>query len=140
MQEAGARRKQHKRSGQRTGIYKTDGAIERLEDAGYSVVIKSPWHLHVTRRGEDEDEDLLVNVWPTANKAMIEYGGGATVYTDLMKTVDMMFGRSKESYKDYLYRIWQESITPEMRAAEKLWQEGLEKIYALIKNEKAHHL
>lgn len=72
--------------------YKTFNAKKLLQDKGYKVIVKSPWHLHV----EKKDSPVLLNVWPTANKYMVHMDSGATVYTNLLESVDRVFNPVKE--------------------------------------------
>lgn len=69
---------------------KTFLAKRDLEKAGYKVKVKSPWHLHVSL----PDDFLLVNVWPTASKYMVDRDAGATVYAELIPAINKVFDRS----------------------------------------------
>jgi len=63
--------------------------------AGYKVTVKSPWHLHVRK----QDSNLLVNVWPTAGKYMVDRDSGASYYRDLVKKMDELFNPTIEPPK-----------------------------------------
>ena len=63
--------------------------------AGYKVTIKSPWHLHIRK----QDSGLLVNVWPTVNKYMVDRDSGADYYKDVVKKMDELFNPTIEPPK-----------------------------------------
>lgn len=75
-----------------------------MKDAGYFVEEKSAYHWHVTKRGNK----LILNVWPSVRKYMIQYSSIAMYYSELLKTVDSIFSDPKNqipekpSYKEHL--------------------------------------
>ena len=100
---------------QRKLPYKTWRAFNQLAKAGYAVEVKSPYHLHVRRKGDH----LLVNVWPTAEKIMVQYDAGATVYTHLLSHIKKLFDRAVQSEQP----VDQEAIDKHRSMLEKLQKE-----------------
>lgn len=72
--------------------------INRLRKAGYIVVEQSPWHYQITLN------DRTVNIWPSTQKYMEEYGAGASHYSDVLKAVESIVGVAgrKETYAERL--------------------------------------
>lgn len=75
------------------GYTQTERERELLQAAGFTVLIKSPYHWHVRKAGERE----FVNVWPTASKFMKDGGNGANFYTDVLKAVRGCFKNIADS-------------------------------------------
>ena len=72
--------------------YATQSAKHDLEKAGYDIVVKSAWHLHVRKK----NSELLVNVWPTAGKYMVDRDSGASYYDGLVEDIDALFNPTIE--------------------------------------------
>lgn len=99
--------------------------IERLKAAGYKVEQKSPWHFHV--KGP-----VTLNIWPTKRKWMIEYGSGASFYTDILETVREVIGEPRKRHKrnprwllDQIIAQYEAGRTDADREAERIWREGI---------------
>lgn len=79
--------------------------IEDLRDAGYTVEQKSPWHFQVVGQKR-------VNIWPTKKKFMIEFGDGASYYTDVVDTVDQILNPKETSLQKAQF-LYAEVYAPE---------------------------
>ncbi len=60
--------------------------IRILKKAGYEVTERSPWHFQV------EQGDSICNIWPSKKKYMVEFGGGASYYDDVVEAVASIVG------------------------------------------------
>lgn len=105
--------------------------IGRLRNAGYKVIQRSPWHFQIEGNG------TLVNIWPSKRKYMIQYGSGASYYTDVVKAVDSIVGapdgaKPKKPLRDILWERYYVPPTLEQQIAERQWREGLEVLVAQI--------
>ncbi len=89
--------------------------IRDLREAGFVVEEMNPWHFQVV------GEKLRVNIWPTKKKFMIEYGDGASYYTDVVETVDQILNpkksavqRSQEAFSEIhnveVFETWKQGI------------------------------
>ncbi len=88
--------------------------IDALRAAGYTVEERSPWHYQVMGK-------VIVNIWPSKKKYMVEYDRGASFYEDVVEAVDGILAE-KESRRDFwnkefeatydwdLYEIFQAGI------------------------------
>lgn len=100
------------------------GDIRKLKDAGYRVVQKSPWHFQVLGK-------VLVNIWPTKNKYMVQYAGGASHYGNIVEKMHLILGNPKDNTGpqrrifDVIREQHERSITSAMREAEVIWRTGL---------------
>lgn len=68
--------------------------IQKLKRAGYVVIEQSPYHYHVHNNGRE-----LINVWPSKRKWMIQYGNGASFYTDVLKMAQDILGEPGKKRK-----------------------------------------
>lgn len=94
--------------------------IEDLREAGFTVEQRSPWHFQVI------GEKIKVNIWPTKKKFMIEYGDGASYYTDVVETVDQILNPKKkpsERVREMYAAITSE--IPGWQEAQDAWRAGL---------------
>lgn len=103
--------------------------ISVLRKAGYKITEKSPWHFQI-KQGK-----ALVNIWPTKQKFMREYGNGASFYDDVVQAVESIVGKpgvkQPSTYLvDKYVRERQETTDP---FAWDEWQQGLMRIRAKIK-------
>lgn len=106
--------------------------ITHLKQKGYKVIQKSPWHFHVI------GDQTYINVWPTARKYMIAFGGGASYYQnagDLFGVVRNILGepgvpksRNPRWLIDRLQREYEAARTDVDREAERVWREGLKEL------------
>lgn len=102
--------------------------IEMIKRDGYKVAQKSPWHYQVTNGRK------IMNVWPTARKYMIEYGGGASLYSNAQELIEIfhgVIGHPGKRTKDPLWLVkkiraeFEATRTDEERAAEKQWRKDV---------------
>ncbi len=98
--------------------------INRLRSAGYTVIEKSPWHFQVMG-------NVIVNIWPTKNKFMQEYGDGAAIYEDVIEAVESLLKPGKERLEEFRKEF---ENTYDWDAVA-LWQKGLRELEAEIKVE-----
>ncbi len=89
--------------------------IEDLRRAGFTVESRSPWHFQVI------GEKTKVNIWPTKKKFMIEYGDGASYYTDVVETVDQILN-PKKSRRQILNELFETMYDWDAVA---IWKAGL---------------
>lgn len=96
--------------------------IAKLKRAGYTVIQQSPWHFQVAQG------DSVCNIWPTKRKYMREYGGGASIYVDVVRAVESVVGKPgiKETRAERIARLkkfWAEEIpVPRDPEADRVWR------------------
>lgn len=62
---------------------------EALKKAGYILSIKSPWHWHAKQKGGK----VIMNIWPTVKKYMMDGSNGASKYGDVVREVSKEFAK-----------------------------------------------
>lgn len=111
-------------------MYYTD--IKKLQRAGYEVIEQSPWHYQVEQNG------VVCNIWPSKRKYMVEYGGGASFYDDVVEAVESIVGPAgvKETRAQRIARLkaqWAIDIpVPAFPEAEKVWRYELDLVVKMV--------
>lgn len=101
------------------------GDIHKLKEAGYSVVQRNPWHFQIIGK------KATVNIWPTKNKYMIEYGSGASIYTDVVAAVASIIGDPKtllvkrETIRERIAKEVALMYPPETQRLYQMWKDGI---------------
>lgn len=81
----------------------TEFAKFQLQNAGYLVKTCSPWHLQVKNKGGD----IIINVWPTANKILRDFAPGpAEIYDDMLKAVHKLLRRTLKDQAADLRKLY----------------------------------
>lgn len=100
--------------------------IRKLKRAGYKVIERSHWHYQVTQN------DVTCNIWPSKSKYMVEFGNGASIYTDVVEAVASIVGKAgiQETRAERIARLkefWANEIPiPAHPEADKAWRYELD--------------
>lgn len=106
----------------------TEYAKFELQRAGYLVKTCSAYHLQVKNKGGD----IVINVWPTANKILRDYAPGpAAVYDDLLKAVHKQLRRTFKDQAADLRKLYPVEPPPDENL---LWwrEQPIERIAAYL--------
>lgn len=92
------------------------------------MIERSPWHFQV------EQGDTICNIWPSKKKYMVEFGGGASYYDDVLEAVASIVGmpggkETRAQRMERLRKYWQELYpVPEYPEEEAIWRQLLRPI------------